>query len=135
MPSLISTRSTLPLSRLKEMDIELMRRLSPRANVIPVIGRSDSLTPRELKAFKKRVRFRCPPSLTLQTIFGIASLTAVPRQIMEDIEYYNIPIYNFPYDEDEDDQETINENVELRVRDIGSPCTLVSCHELYGFFV
>lgn len=37
------------------MDIELMRRLSPRVNVIPVIGKADSLTPRELKAFKKRV--------------------------------------------------------------------------------
>ena len=27
---------------LREMDIELMRRLSPRVNVIPVIGKSDS---------------------------------------------------------------------------------------------
>jgi septin family protein len=41
---------------LREMDIELMRRLSPRVNVIPVIGRSDSLTPSELRAFRKRVR-------------------------------------------------------------------------------
>lgn len=40
---------------LREMDIELMRRLSPRVNVIPVIGKADSLTPSELKAFKKRV--------------------------------------------------------------------------------
>jgi len=40
---------------LREMDIELMRRLSPRVNVIPVIGKADSLTPKELKAFKKRV--------------------------------------------------------------------------------
>ena len=39
------------------MDIELMRRLSPRVNVIPVIGKADSLTPSELKAFKKRVLF------------------------------------------------------------------------------
>jgi len=38
------------------MDIELMRRLSPRVNVIPVIGKADSLTPSELKGFKKRVR-------------------------------------------------------------------------------
>lgn len=38
------------------MDIELMRRLSPRVNVIPVIGRADSFTPSELKGFKKRVR-------------------------------------------------------------------------------
>ena len=40
---------------LREMDIELMRRLSPRVNVIPVVGKADSLTPAELKGFKKRV--------------------------------------------------------------------------------
>jgi cell division control protein 11 len=44
---------------LREMDIELMRRLSPRVNVIPVIGKADSLTPSELKGFKKRVS-HCP---------------------------------------------------------------------------
>lgn len=37
------------------MDIELMRRLSPRVNVIPVVGKADSLTPGELLGFKKRV--------------------------------------------------------------------------------
>ena len=40
---------------LREMDIELMRRLSPRVNVIPVIGKADSFTPSELRGFKKRV--------------------------------------------------------------------------------
>lgn len=46
---------------LREMDIELMRRLSPRVNVIPVVGKADSLTPTELRAFKKRVRqLGCP---------------------------------------------------------------------------
>jgi len=90
------------------MDIELMRRLSPRVNVIPVIGKADSLTPKELKAFKKRVRgvfvhrkYHCLPSFL---------------QIMEDIDYYEIPIYNFPYDVEEDDEETISDNIELRVR-------------------
>jgi len=73
---------------LREIDIELMRRLSPRVNVIPVIGKADSLTPTELKTFKKR--------------------------IMEDIEHYDIPIYNFPYDVEEDDEETIIDNSELR---------------------
>lgn len=43
------------MNRLREIDIELMRRLSPRVNVIPVLGRADSLTPTELKDFKKRV--------------------------------------------------------------------------------
>ena len=35
---------------------------------------------------------------------------------MEDIEHYNIPVYNFPYDVEEDDDETIQDNSELRVR-------------------
>jgi len=73
---------------LREMDIELMRRLSPRVNVIPVIGKADTLTPSELKGFKKR--------------------------IMEDIEHYDIPVYNFPYDVEEDDEDTIQDNSELR---------------------
>ncbi|GAA5845710.1 hypothetical protein JCM3766R1_001144 [Sporobolomyces carnicolor] len=73
---------------LRELDIELMRRLSHRVNVIPVIGKSDTLTPSELSAFKKR--------------------------IMDDIEYYGIPVYNFPYDVEEDDEETIQDNSELR---------------------
>lgn len=42
---------------LREMDIELMRRLSPRVNVIPVVGKADSLTPVELAGFKKRVGY------------------------------------------------------------------------------
>lgn len=66
-----------------------MRRLSPRVNVIPVVGKADSLTPSELKGFKKR--------------------------IMEDIEHYGIPVYNFPYDVEEDDEDTIADNSELRV--------------------
>lgn len=41
--------------RLREIDIELMQRLSPRVNVIPVIGKADTLTPAELRVFKQRV--------------------------------------------------------------------------------
>ena len=33
---------------------------------------------------------------------------------MEDIVYHDIPIYNFPYDVEEDDEETIEDNSELR---------------------
>ena len=35
---------------------------------------------------------------------------------MEDIDHYEIPIYNFPYDIEEDDEDTIADNIELRVR-------------------
>ena len=34
---------------------------------------------------------------------------------MEDIEHYDIPVYNFPYDVEEDDEETVQDNSELRV--------------------
>ncbi|POW11527.1 hypothetical protein PSTT_05289 [Puccinia striiformis] len=73
---------------LREIDIQLMKRLSPRVNVIPVIGKADSFTPNELKEFKERV--------------------------MQDIEHYEIPIYNFPFDAEDDDEEVIAQNSELR---------------------
>ena len=40
---------------------------------------------------------------------------------MEDIEHYDIPVYNFPYDVEEDDEETIQDNSELRVGHFFSP--------------
>ncbi|KAJ9101193.1 hypothetical protein QFC21_003412 [Naganishia friedmannii] len=85
---ILAEESRIKRHALREIDIELMRRLSPRVNVIPVIGKSDTLTMSELRDFKQR--------------------------IMEDIEYYAIPVYNFPFDEEEDDEDTIIENSELR---------------------
>lgn len=73
---------------LRELDVELMKNLSNRVNIIPVIGRADSMTPAELATTKKL--------------------------IMEDIEHFNIPVYNFPYDVEEDDSETIEENSRLK---------------------
>ncbi|KAJ1929801.1 Cell division control protein 11 [Tieghemiomyces parasiticus] len=73
---------------LRELDIKLMKRVGNRVNVIPIVAKSDSLTVDELNAFKKRV--------------------------MEDIDNFRIPIYNFPYDAEEDDEETVEENRELR---------------------
>jgi cell division control protein 11 len=73
---------------LKEIDIEFMKRLAHCSNVIPVIAKSDSLTPAELASFKK--------------------------QIMDEIIQRKIPIYDFPIDPDHDDEETVEENAELR---------------------
>lgn len=47
--------------RLKPIDIEFMRRLHLRVNLIPVIAKSDTLTDEEIAAFKARVRL---PSLS-----------------------------------------------------------------------
>ncbi|KAJ1857039.1 Cell division control protein 11 [Coemansia sp. RSA 1822] len=88
---------------LREIDIELMRRLGNRANIIPVVARSDSLTPRELVLFKQR--------------------------IMNDIAAYNIPVFNFPNSEEDDDEddETAEENSELRAM---MPFAVVGCEEI-----
>lgn len=37
------------------MDIEFMKQLHDKVNVIPVIAKADTLTPAEVKALKKRV--------------------------------------------------------------------------------
>ena len=53
--AILKVKTLKNLGSLREMDIELMRRLAPRVNVIPVIGKADSMTPSELRGFKKRV--------------------------------------------------------------------------------
>jgi cell division control protein 12 len=40
---------------LKPLDIEVMKRLSTRVNLIPVVAKADTLSPNDLALFKKRV--------------------------------------------------------------------------------
>lgn len=73
---------------LKEIDVEVIRQLGPIVNVIPIISKSDSLTPAELKLNKKL--------------------------IMDDIDKYQLPIYYFPFDEDDVSDEDYRTNTYLR---------------------
>lgn len=41
---------------LKPLDIEIMKQLGMRVNLIPVISKADTLTPNEMLEFKKRIR-------------------------------------------------------------------------------
>ncbi|ODV87774.1 hypothetical protein CANARDRAFT_228040 [[Candida] arabinofermentans NRRL YB-2248] len=41
---------------LKPLDIEVMKKIGTRANLIPVIAKADTLTPNEMLEFKKRIR-------------------------------------------------------------------------------
>lgn len=66
---------------LRELDIACMKRLSKYVNIIPVIGRADSFTEKELAHYKEQIKI--------------------------DIERFNVPIFQFDntmndYDEDED---------------------------------
>lgn len=49
---------------LKPLDIEVMKRLCSRVNLIPVIAKADTLSPADLAKFKARVRFT--PSLEVE---------------------------------------------------------------------
>ena len=40
---------------LKPLDIEFMQRIHQRVNIIPVIGKADTLTPEELIYFKNQI--------------------------------------------------------------------------------
>jgi septin family protein len=42
---------------LKPLDIEIMKRLGTRVNLIPVIAKADTLTQNDLFAFKQRVSY------------------------------------------------------------------------------
>ncbi|KAL1915594.1 uncharacterized protein VTP21DRAFT_6718 [Calcarisporiella thermophila] len=71
---------------LKPLDIEFMRRLHNRVNLIPVIAKADTLTEEEIAVFKER--------------------------ILADIAYHKINIYRAPVYEYDDD-ETVSENQEI----------------------
>lgn len=51
----VLTAVFFPLFRLKPLDIEFMKQLHHLVNIIPVIAKSDTLTPREIKALKMKV--------------------------------------------------------------------------------
>ncbi|KZZ94187.1 cell division control protein 3 [Moelleriella libera RCEF 2490] len=71
---------------LKPLDIEVMRRLHTKVNLIPVIAKSDTLTDEEIASFKSR--------------------------ILSDIAHHGIQIFEGPRYE-LDDEETIAENNEI----------------------
>lgn len=89
---------------LKPLDIEVMKRLHTKVNLIPVIAKSDTLTDEEVVAFKARVRSFFSGGV------GHAPLTCL--QILADIKYHKVQIFEGPRYE-LDDEETIAENNEI----------------------
>jgi len=50
---------------LKPLDIETMKRLGSRVNLIPIVAKADTMTPSDLANFKAKVRFHFHTSLSL----------------------------------------------------------------------
>jgi len=59
---------------LKPLDIEVMRRLHNKVNLIPVIAKADTMTDDEIMTFKQRV------SILTQVCFVSAALTVIDPQ-------------------------------------------------------
>ncbi|KAI3358769.1 hypothetical protein L3Q82_014733, partial [Scortum barcoo] len=67
--------------RLKPLDIEFMKRLHEKVNIIPLIAKADTMTPEECQQFKK--------------------------QIMKEIQEHKIKIYEFPETDDEEEMKMV----------------------------
>jgi hypothetical protein len=74
---------------LRQIDVEFMRRMHDKVNIIPIIAKADTLTQAEVKRLKTRV--------------------------MEQIRQHKIDIYQFPECDDEEDDEFKRQNEELKV--------------------
>lgn len=47
--------SQIPIHRLRPVDVEFMKALHEKVNIIPLIAKADCLTPTEIKKLKDRV--------------------------------------------------------------------------------
>ena len=75
--------------RLRPIDVEFMKNLCNKVNIVPVIAKSDTLTKGEVAAMKK--------------------------QLLQDIEEHGIRVYHIPDAESDEDEEYISQNKELQV--------------------
>ncbi|XP_055051809.1 septin 4b isoform X1 [Misgurnus anguillicaudatus] len=73
---------------LRPLDVEFMRALHEKVNIVPVLAKADTLTPTEVK--KKKIKIR------------------------EEIEQYGIKIYQFPDCDSDEDEEFKQQDQELK---------------------
>ncbi|XP_056414504.1 septin-4-like isoform X2 [Hyla sarda] len=73
---------------MRPLDIEFLRALQDRVNIVPILGKADSLTPKELIQKKQRIR--------------------------EELDHYGIRIYQFPDCDSDQDEEFKIQDMELK---------------------
>ncbi|KAM4699885.1 septin-5-like isoform 2-T2 [Discoglossus pictus] len=73
---------------MRPLDIEFLRALQDRVNIVPILGKADSLTPKELQQKKHRIR--------------------------EELDHFGIRIYQFPDCDSDQDEEFKQQDQELK---------------------
>lgn len=86
---------------LKPLDIEFMKQLHDKVNIVPVIGKADTLTPAELQHMK--------------------------RKIMDEIDEQGIKIYELPDCESDEDEDYVEQTKQLKA---GMPFAVVGSNTL-----
>jgi cell division control protein 12 len=82
--------------RLKPLDIEIMKRLGTRVNLIPVVAKADTLTQNDLFVFKQRVCF------AFTQVIYVGTNTSLVVQVREVIAAQGIRIYQPPIEADDE---------------------------------
>ncbi|UYV67694.1 SEPT7 [Cordylochernes scorpioides] len=86
---------------MKPLDIEFMKKLHDKVNIIPVIAKADTLTPEECASFKETV------SLVIPALLTSAEMSCV--QILNELAENQIKIYEFPESPDEDENKHLKQ--------------------------
>lgn len=119
--SLLPADNMVFLHRLRPLDVEFMKALHEKVNIVPVLAKADTLTPSEVK--KKKIKVgsprvtasRCSSSKDAELHDVLVPLGS---QIREEIEQYGIKIYQFPDCDSDEDEDFKQQDAELKVR----PC-------------
>lgn len=120
-------------SSLRPLDVEFMKALHEKVNIVPVLAKADTLTPGEVKKKKIKARrlhvsshesicvYAAECFICILTEDVIHTLTSdmffhcFSLQIREEIEQYGIKIYQFPDCDSDEDEDFKQQDHELKV--------------------
>lgn len=106
------------LRRLRPLDVEFMKALHEKVNIVPVLAKADTLTPSEVK--KKKIKVSSPRASARAggdtDAHTHALFVPLRPQIREEIEQYGIKIYQFPDCDSDEDEDFKQQDAELKVR-------------------
>ncbi|CAG5924552.1 unnamed protein product [Menidia menidia] len=108
---------------LKPLDVEFMKAIHSKVNIVPVIAKADTLTLKE----RDRLKRRCRIHLTVLVRFKLSKSLALTPQVLDEIAEHGIKIYQLP-DADSDEDEEFKE--QTRVLKASIPFAVIGSNQL-----
>jgi cell division control protein 12 len=91
---------------LSALDIQAMKELGTRVNLIPVIAKADTLMPAEIQEFKQRV---------ILHLITKGDVSHFVYQIRDCIQVHGIQIYQSPIDDEDEELARIQQSIQVRI--------------------